>query len=77
MEIFLGDHIGEGLFILNHDGKITFHNKMFEKMFNFENDINLSKIQEYFSTSKIKDLLNRWKFNKDPIITDIEINNNY
>lgn len=77
MEIFLGDHIGEGLFIINLDGKITFHNKMFEKMFNFDNDINLSKIQEYFSTSRIKDLLNRWKFNKDPIIADLEINNNY
>lgn len=72
-EIFLGDHIGEGLFILNKNGNIIFHNKIFENLFSDTNSCYLEKIKAYFNVNRINQLLKNWKINKEPIVNDIEI----
>lgn len=74
-EIFLGDHIGEGLFILNKKGAIIFHNKMFEKMFK-DNSQLFSKIKTFLNQNKITSLFKRWQINNEPFSTDIEIPDN-
>jgi|GEM_PF-648819 len=73
-EKFLGEHIGEGLFILDMNSNITFFNNMFDKMFN-DNKINLygKNINDVIHSNINFDQLKEWQNDSnDPISLEIE-----
>ena len=73
-EIFLGEHIGEGVFVIDMDNKITFYNEMFKKMLFIEKQ-NLFgiKLEKLIPIDNDFNLLEKWgKKIYNPISSTIE-----
>jgi PAS domain S-box-containing protein len=73
-ERFLADHIGEGLFIIDLTGKITFNNNIFAKMFDLKKNTiigkNITEIIPIFDKDHI--IVNWGKNNIEPQKIDIK-----